>query len=106
MNTSNGATFGSPTRPLSIATTAATEFKGDITAYGLFYSATASASDSTVLTGTANAVIYGAIAVRGAFTKGSGSLRLVYDANLFNPTINRDVMVRVPGSWRDTLGDL
>ena len=106
LNMSNGSTFGSPTRPLSIATTATTEFKGNMTAYGLFYSATASASENTNLTGTANALIYGAIAVRGAFNKGSGTLRLVYDANLFNPTINRDVMVRLPGSWRDTLGEL
>lgn len=106
LNTSNGTTFGSPTRPLSIATTATTEFKGAMTAYGLFYSATASASENYTLAGTGNALIYGAIAVRGSFNKGSGSLRLVYDANLFNPEINRDLMVRVPGSWRDTLGDL
>lgn len=106
LNTSNGTTFGSAARPLSIATSANLEFKGNITAYGLFYSATATADENYVVPGMGNALVYGAIVVRGSFEKGTGSLRLVYDANLFTPDKMRGTMVRVPGSWRDSEGEL
>lgn len=106
LNTSNGSTFGSASRPLSIATSANLDFRGNMTAYGLFYSATATADENYVVPGTGNALIYGALVVRGSFEKGSGSLRLVYDANLFSPERSRGTMVRVPGSWRDSEGEL
>lgn len=106
MNSSNGSTFGSSTRPLSIATSATLTLRSNITAYGLFYAASATADENYVVPGSGNALVYGAIVVRGSFEKGSGSLRLVYDANLFTPNNMRGTMVRVPGSWRDTEGEL
>ena len=93
-------------RPLSIASSSNIDFKGNITAYGLFYGATATADENYVTPGTGSAIIYGSIVVRGTFVKGTGSLRLVYDANLFTPDKLRGTMVRVPGSWRDTEGEL
>lgn len=106
LSTSNGTTFGSAARPLSIASSSSLEFRGAVTAYGAFYSASGTADENYVVPGTGAATVYGAIVVRGSFVKGTGDLRLVYDANLFAPSTNRDQMIRVPGSWRDTLGEL
>lgn len=99
-------TYGSATRPLQIASSSNISFSGNITAYGLFYAATASADDLYEPVGVGNVTVFGAIASRGSFTKGNGNMRLIYDANLFNPTQSRGLVVRLPGSWRDALGEL
>lgn len=95
-------TFGTPARPLLMGSSANIDFNGAITAYGLFYAATASATDNYVSAGTGSATVVGAIVTRGGFTKGAGTLNLVYRAELFSPALGFGTMVRVPGSWRDS----
>lgn len=94
--------FGTKDRPLIIASSSEIEFSGSIVAYGLFYSATATATFDLIDPGTGSAMVFGAIVSRSRFTKGTGNMSLVYDANLFNPGPLRGTMVRVPGSWRDS----
>jgi hypothetical protein len=99
-------TFGTSDRPLVIGSSANVDFNGAIVAYGMFYAATATATDNYVVVGTGSATVVGAIVTRGDFVKGAGTMNLVYDAKLFTPQQNFGLMVRVPGSWRDTLNDL
>jgi PilX N-terminal len=99
-------TFGTAERPLSIASSAEIEMSGSIVAYGLFYAATATAVYDYADPGTGTATVFGAIVSRSRFTKGTGTLNLIYDPNLFSPGNLRGTMVRVPGSWRDSTGEL
>ena len=103
---SGQSTHGSPDRPLAVASSANIGFNGATTAYGLFYAATASADTNYTSPGNGNATVYGAIVSRGNFNKGTGTLRLIYDADLFSPTKQPILLVRVPGSWRDSLNEL
>jgi PilX N-terminal len=98
--------FGTSARPLIIGSSSSIDFNGAIVAYGMFYASTATATDNYVMVGTGSATVVGAIVTRGNFVKGAGSLNLVYDAKMFTPQQNFGLMVRLPGSWRDTLGDL
>lgn len=98
--------FGTSARPLIIGSSSNVDFNGAILAYGMFYAATATATDNYVVVGTGSATVVGAIVTRSNFVKGAGSMNLVYDAKLFTPQQNFGLMVRVPGSWRDTLNDL
>jgi hypothetical protein len=91
--------------PLVFATNANVEMKSNMTAYGLFYTATASATDNWDYSGSGSAKVYGAFISRGDFVKGSGTLDLIYDSNLFGQGGTRGTMVRVPGTWRDTTSD-
>ena len=99
-------TFGTADRPLVIGSLSNVDFNGAITAYGLFYAATASATDNYVVVGTGSATVVGAIVTRSNFDKGAGTMNLIYRADLFSPTLDFGTMVRVPGSWRDSLNDL
>ena len=99
-------TFGTDLRPIIIGSSSNVDFNGAITAYGLFYAATASATDNYVVVGTGSATVVGAIVTRSDFVKGAGTLNLIYKADLFSPALDFGTMVRVPGSWRDTLNDL
>jgi hypothetical protein len=98
--------FGTKARPLIVASEGHIEFTGSIVAHGLFYAATSTAVEDYVDPGTGTARIVGAIVSRSRFTKGTGTLDLIYDANLFNPGPVRGTMVRVPGSWRDSENEL
>jgi hypothetical protein len=99
-------TFGTADRPLIIGSLSNVDFNGAITAYGLFYAATASATDNYVVVGTGNATVVGSIVTRSDFSKGAGTMNLVYRADLFSPSLDFGTMVRVPGSWRDSLNEL
>ncbi len=99
-------TFGTATRPLIVGSTANVDFNGAVVGYGLFYAATASATDNYVVVGTGNATVVGAIVTRGNFVKGAGTLNLIYKADLYNQYLDFGTMIRVPGSWRDSLNDL
>jgi hypothetical protein len=99
--TTLGGTLGSSTRPISIASSASVELKANITAYGMFYAATAAVDDEWDYSGSGTAKVYGAFVSRSTFDKGSGTLDLIYDANIFGPGSVRGTMIRVPGSWRD-----
>jgi hypothetical protein len=91
--------------PIVFATSANVEMKGNLTAYGLFYTATATATDNWDYSGSGSAKVFGAFVSRGDFNKGSGTLDLIYDASLFGEGGLRGTMVRVPGSWRDKSSD-
>ena len=99
-------TFGTADRPLIIGSESNIDFSGAITAYGLFYSVTGSATDNYVVVGTGGATVVGAIVTRSDFLKGAGTMNLVYRADLFSPSLDFGTMVRVPGSWRDSLNEL
>lgn len=111
----NGGTIGAPAgagrpgnsiilvaAPLANGTGGDIELRGGVTAYGLFYSASATASENWDWTGSGGATIYGAFISRGNFDNASGNMRLIYDPSLWNgPLPPVGTLVRVPGSWRD-----
>jgi hypothetical protein len=99
-------TFGTAARPLIIGSLSNVDFRGAITAYGLFYAATASATDNYTVVGTGNATVVGSIVTRSDFSKGAGTMNLIYRADLFSPSLDFGTMIRVPGSWRDSLNEL
>jgi hypothetical protein len=95
-------TLGTAARPILVATPANLDFSGGIDAFGVFYSATATASDDLAL-GGGNSTIRGSVISRGDFVKnGSGDITIVPDSGLFSsPTPPGKRLVPVPGSWRD-----
>lgn len=105
-NAADRSIHGSPSRPLSIASTASIDYSGAITAYGMFYAASSTADANYISPGNGGATVYGSIITRGNFLKGTGNMRVIYDANLFNPQNQPMLLVRVPGSWRDSLNEL
>jgi hypothetical protein len=100
----NGGTLGAPGNPITLVSDGNIELRGGVTAYGLFYAATATAVENWQWTGSGGATIFGAFISRGNFNNGSGDMRLIYDPSLWGeayPPVGR--LVRVPGSWRDKL---
>jgi Tfp pilus assembly protein PilX len=97
-------TLGAPSTgdPIVFASSASTEMKGNLVGYGLFYTETATIWDYD---GSGTATIYGSFIARSSFDKGSGTLNLIYDPSLFGEGDLRGTMVRVPGTWRDSLND-
>lgn len=94
-------TLGTAARPISFAGTSALQLTSNLTAYGMFFVATATATADAVYVGSGTAKIYGSFVSRGDFVKGAGSLDLIYDANIFRAGETTGLLVRVPGSWRD-----
>jgi Tfp pilus assembly protein PilX len=100
-------TLGTAQKPITIASSASVELKGAMVAYGILYAATLTASEDWNYSGSGNGKIFGAMVSRGSFNKGgTGTLDLIYDPNIFAPQNSRGTMVRVPGSWRDSLNEL
>ena len=98
-----GGTLGTLNKPLALATPGQITFTGGITAYGVYYAATASAVDDLVLTGGGSSTIVGSLISRGDFARtGNGNISIIYNSNLFGgkgpPT---GILAPVPGSWRD-----
>jgi Tfp pilus assembly protein PilX len=102
----NGGTLGSSSNSVTLVSNGDIELRGGVTAYGLFYAATATAVENWDFNGSGGATIHGAFISRGRFDNGSGNMRLIYDPSLWGGT-QRPVgqLVRVPGSWRDKLTD-
>ncbi len=100
----NGGTLGSTSNPITLVSNGNIELRGGMTAYGLFYAATATASENWDYQGSGGATIHGAFVSRGSFDNASGNMRLIYDPSLWS-TSSKPVgrLVRVPGSWRDKL---
>jgi hypothetical protein len=95
-----GATLGSAANPVVIATTGTLTMRGNVTAYGLFYAADIDA------TGSGDTTINGAMVTRGAFSKASGTLNLIYDPSSWSGALApHGRLARVPGSWRDKATD-
>ena len=102
-STNAARTLGTAAKPIVVATPSQFTTTGGITAYGVFYAATASAVDDLTLSGGGNSTIIGSLISRGDFARtGNGNISIVYNANLFGgkgpPT---GLLVPVPGSWRD-----
>jgi Tfp pilus assembly protein PilX len=97
-------TIGSSSNFVTIVSNGNVEMRSNLTGYGVFYAATATATENWDFDGSGTATIYGAFISRGNFDKGSGTLNLIYDPSLWNtagPPIGR--LAKVPGSWRDKL---
>jgi hypothetical protein len=98
------STIGTASNFVTIVSNGAMEMRSNLTGYGVFYAATATAVDNWDFAGSGTATIYGAFISRGDFIKGSGTLNLIYDPKLWNPVeppVGR--LAKVPGSWRDKL---
>lgn len=100
-NLPTAGTLGTPQRPIMVASPESIEMKSNLVAYGMFYCATATVTENWDYSGSGSAKVFGAFVSRGDFVKGSGTLDLIYDANIFKPETTPGLMVRVPGSWRD-----
>lgn len=101
-----GSVWGSPTNFMTIVSNGTMEMRANITAYGVFYAAAATATENWDFDGSGTATIYGAFISRGNFDKGSGTLNLIYDPSLWNSNgapVGR--LVKLPGSWRDKASD-
>jgi len=95
-------TFGTAANPLSFASSANVEIRGEIIAFGLFFVATGTAVDNGGLTGTGGAQLFGSFVTRGNFVKGgNGTLDVIYDPGIAVSGETTGLLVRVPGSWRD-----
>jgi hypothetical protein len=103
MPATNGGTLGTASRPIVVATPGQLQTTGGITAYGVFFAASASAVDDLVLSGGGASTIYGSLITRGDFARtGNGNLTIVPRSNLFGETGRPGgVLIPVPGSWRD-----
>lgn len=95
-------TIGTAARPISFAGSAGVELRSNLVAYGMFFVATATAVENWDYAGSGTAQVYGSFVSRGDFLKGSGTLDLIYDANIFRAGEGTGLLVRVPGSWRDS----
>ena len=96
------STIGTVSNPVVIVSNATMEMRSNLTAYGLFYAATATATENWDFDGSGTATIYGAFISRGNFDKGSGTLNLIYDPSLWSGSgAPMGRLVKVPGSWRD-----
>jgi hypothetical protein len=103
MPATTGGTLGTASRPIVVATPGQLQTTGGITAYGVFFAASASAVDDLVLSGGGASTIYGSLITRGDFARtGNGNLTIVPRSNLFGETGRPGgVLIPVPGSWRD-----
>ena len=98
----NGGTLGADGNPVTVVAGGNIELRGGVTAHGLFYSATVSATDNWDYQGSGGATIFGAFVSRGSFDNASGNMRLIYDPSLWSTAGEPNGrLVRVPGSWRD-----
>lgn len=100
-NLPTAGTIGTAARPITFATSANVELKSNLVAYGMFYVGTGTALENWDYDGSGSAKVYGSFVSRGNFDKGSGTLDLIYDANIFGKGETTGLLVRVPGSWRD-----
>jgi PilX N-terminal len=95
-----GGALGSAFNPVVIAATGNLSMSGNFTAHGIFYAAAIDA------TGAGTTTVNGALVTRGAFSKASGTLNLIYDLSLWSGTLApHGRLARVPGSWRDKATD-
>lgn len=100
-----GGTIGTDARPVTIVYTGSLDMQGSVVGYGLFYAATSTAT-AVANPGGGTATIYGAFVSRGSFQKqGAGTFNIVYTPSLWSSGRPNGLLLRVPGSWRDKLGE-
>lgn len=96
-------TIGTESRPIVLATHGQLSTAGGVTAYGVFYAASATAVDDLTLSGGGNSTIYGSLITRGDFARtGNGNITIIPKSKLFgDPGPPGGLLLPVPGSWRD-----
>jgi hypothetical protein len=101
-NTPNN-TIGTEAKAIVLATQGQLSTGGGVTAYGVFYAASATAVDDLTLSGGGNSTIYGSLITRGDFARtGNGNITIVPRSSLFSdPGPPKGLLIPVPGSWRD-----
>jgi hypothetical protein len=100
-NLPTSGTVGTKERPISFAGSAGIELRASLTAYGMFFVNKGTADWD--YSGSGNGKVFGSFVSRATFDKGgSGNLDLIYDANIFRTGQGTGLLVRVPGSWRDS----
>jgi Tfp pilus assembly protein PilX len=102
MPSTTGGTLGTVNNPIALATAGVLSFGANITAYGIYYAASATANTVDPL-GNGNVNIIGSFVARGAIQKqGAGNLSVIYNGSLFGyKGPPKGIVVPVPGSWRD-----
>jgi Tfp pilus assembly protein PilX len=97
----NLPTIGASDNPVIVVVRGDMEMTGNLTAYGIFYSATSTANTPED-PGSGGSAIYGAYITRGAFRKqGNGNFSIVYTPTLWASGRPGGQLIKVPGSWRD-----
>lgn len=96
-------TLGTAAKPIFLAAKQDLELKSNLTAYGMLYGATATATELYDYSGSGAGTLFGSLVSRGAFNKGTGTLNIVYDPKIFGLGAGAPsgILVKVPGSWRD-----
>jgi Tfp pilus assembly protein PilX len=103
VSNSDTGSIGTASNPVIVVASGAMDMQGNLTAHGIFYSATPTAT-TVANPGGGTATIFGAYISRGAFQKqGSGTFNIVYTPFLWGSGVPNGQLVRVPGSWRDRL---
>jgi Tfp pilus assembly protein PilX len=101
-STTTGNTLGIEANPIVLATNGQLSMGGGVIAYGVFYSASATSVADSDFSGSGDSTIYGSLITRGDFSKTNGNLTIVPRSNLFGqPSPPNDLLIPVPGSWRD-----
>jgi Tfp pilus assembly protein PilX len=102
-STTANSTIGTERKPIVLATQGQLSTGGGVTAYGVFYAASATAVDDLTLSGGGNSTIYGSLITRGDFARtGNGNITIVPRSSLFSdPGPPGGLLIPVPGSWRD-----
>jgi PilX N-terminal len=105
VGSSTTGSIGTSSNPVIVVVGGAMDTQGAITAHGIFYSATPTAT-TVANPGGGTSTIFGAYISRGAFQKtGSGTFNIVYTPFLWGTSNPNNRLVRVPGTWRDKLTD-
>jgi Tfp pilus assembly protein PilX len=102
-STTPNNTIGTEAKAIVLATQGQLSTSGGVTAYGVFYAASATAVDDLTLSGGGNSTIYGSLITRGDFARtGNGNITIVPRTSLFSdPGPPKGLLLPVPGSWRD-----
>jgi Tfp pilus assembly protein PilX len=105
VGTSTTGTIGSSNRPVTLVYTGTLDMQGSVVGHGIFYAATPTAT-AVANPGGGTATIYGAFVSRGSFQKqGAGTFNIIYTPTLWSSGKPNGLLLRVPGSWRDKLGE-
>lgn len=96
LQTSGNLTLGSATDPVTIVSSSAMRFNGNVDIYGVIFSD--SADWNNLGTGTSD--IHGAVISRVNY-RNNGNGTILYDGSVLDLIRDRGRLVRVPGTWRD-----
>jgi len=112
--------LGSRDFPVLLASSGDIGFSANIKAFGLFYASTLTVANGVDPSGQGTATVFGALVTNGNFCRVgqggtcsnagngtlAGNLTVVYDPVGLTDGPPKGLLVRVPGSWRDSRTDL